>query len=47
MVTLSCRLEFKTPEDREAILSLMRAFSSCVRFAHNRLLEGWKRKELK
>jgi len=47
MITLSCRLEFRTREEEEEISELMRNFSSCTRYAYNRLLEGWKRKELK
>ena len=47
MITLQCRLEFKTPEDEKEVLRLMQNFSSCVRYAYNRLLEGANRKELK
>ncbi len=41
------RLVFLKKEDERAVLDLMRRFSSAVRFAHNRLLEGKDRKELK
>ena len=44
MITLSCKLEFKTAKE---VLELLRNFSSCVRYAYNRLLEGMDRKELK
>ena len=41
------RLVFLKKEDEEAVLDLMRRFSSATRFAYNRLLEGKDRKELK
>jgi IS605 OrfB family transposase len=41
------RLVFPDPRDEEAVLDLMRRFSSAVRFAYNRLLEGKPREELK
>jgi len=41
------RLVFPDPRDEEAVLDLMRRFSSAVRFAYNRLLEGRPREELK
>ena len=47
MITLQCRLEFKTSEEEEEVLKLMQNFSSCVRYTYNRLLEGTSRKELK
>ncbi|MGC8852772.1 MAG: IS200/IS605 family accessory protein TnpB-related protein, partial [Hydrogenobacter sp.] len=40
MLTLSCLLEFENKEDKEKVLTLMRRFSSCVRFCYNRLLEN-------
>jgi len=40
-------LAFDKDEDREKVLNLMRKFSSMVRFAYKRLLEGVERKELK
>jgi IS605 OrfB family transposase len=47
MITLQCRLEFQSVWDREVLLSLMRRFSSAMRFAYQRLLEGRNRKDLK
>ena len=47
MITLECLLEFETKEDINAILDLMRRFSSAMRYAYKRLLEGEKRKDLK
>ncbi|KOX89420.1 hypothetical protein BVI061214_00581 [Thermus aquaticus] len=41
------RLVFLKEEDEQAVLDLMRRFSSAVRFAYQRLLEGRDRKELK
>jgi predicted transposase len=41
------RLVFPKKEDEQAVLDLMRRFSSATRFAYNRLLEGQDRKELK
>jgi IS605 OrfB family transposase len=41
------RLVFLDKEDERAVLDLMRRFSSAVRFAYNRLLEGETREELK
>jgi len=47
MVTLQCLLEFRTNQDKEVLLDLMRRFSSAERYAYQRLLEGQERKELK
>jgi transposase, putative, N-terminal domain len=47
MITLECLLELETKEDINAILDLMRRFSSAMRYAYKRLLEGKKRKDLK
>jgi len=41
------RLVFLKEGDEQAVLDLMRRFSSAVRFAYQRLLEGQDRKELK
>jgi predicted transposase len=41
------RLVFLKKEDEQAVLDLMRRFSSATRFAYQRLLEGQDRKELK
>ncbi|SNZ16128.1 transposase, putative, N-terminal domain-containing protein [Hydrogenobacter hydrogenophilus] len=46
MITLQCQLEL-SKQDKEMLLSLMRKFSSCMRYAYKRLLEGKDRKELK
>ena len=47
MITLQCLLEFKNEKDKEVVLDLMRRFSSAMRYAYKRLLEGEKRKDLK
>jgi IS605 OrfB family transposase len=44
---IHARLVFPDPRDEEAVLDLMRRFSSATRYAYNRLLEGQDRKELK
>jgi IS605 OrfB family transposase len=44
---VQARLVFLRKEDERAVLDLMRRFSSAVRFAYQRLLEEWDRKELK
>jgi len=46
-VTLECLLAFDKDEDKGRVLTLMRKFSSMVRFAYKRLMEGAERKELK
>jgi len=46
-VTVECLLAFDKDEDKERVLSTMRKFSSMVRFAYKRLLEGASSKELK
>ncbi len=40
-------LVFPSGEDHKATLDLMRRFSSAVRYAYNRLLEGQTRENLK
>jgi len=45
MITLEFLLELETKEDINAILDLMRRFSSVMRYAYKRLLEGEKRKD--
>jgi transposase, putative, N-terminal domain len=47
MITVQCLLEFQSKQDRETTLDLMRRFSSAMRYAYQRLLEGKKRKNLK
>ncbi|WP_045246245.1 IS200/IS605 family accessory protein TnpB-related protein [Thermus filiformis] len=44
---IQAKLLFLHEEDRQAVLDLMRRFSSAQRFSYNRLLEGGSRKELK
>jgi IS605 OrfB family transposase len=44
---IHARLVFPDRRDEAAVLDLTRRFSSAVRFAYNRLLEGQDRKELK
>jgi len=46
-VTVECLLAFNKDEDKGQVLALMRKFSSMVRFAYKRLLDGAERKELK
>jgi IS605 OrfB family transposase len=46
-ITVECLLAFDEDEDKEKVISLMRKFSSMVRFAYKRLMEGVERKELK
>jgi IS605 OrfB family transposase len=47
MITIQAKLGFQSKEDEQRVLDLMRRWSSCVRFAYNRLLEGKSRNELK
>jgi len=44
--TVQARLKVKG-EEKEILDDLMRRWSSCMRFAYKRLLEGKKRNELK
>jgi IS605 OrfB family transposase len=44
---VQARLVFLKKEDKQAVLDLMRRFSSATRFAYQRLLEGKSREELK
>jgi len=46
MITLQCLLEFETNKDRDTVLDLMRKFSSAMRYAYKRLLEGENINEL-
>ena len=46
-VTVECLLAFNKDEDKGQVLTVMRKFSSMVRFAYKRLMEGAERKELK
>ena len=47
MITIQAKLIFDSSEDKQEVLNLMRIWSSCARFAYNRLLEGCSRNELK
>jgi IS605 OrfB family transposase len=47
MITTQCQLEFQNTQDRKTVLDLMRRFSSAMKYAYQRLLEGEKRKDLK
>ncbi|ADL41423.1 transposase [Caldicellulosiruptor obsidiansis OB47] len=47
MVTVQAKLIFEGGEDKQRVLDLMRRWSSCMRYAYKRLLEGYKRNELK
>ncbi|WAM34344.1 IS200/IS605 family accessory protein TnpB-related protein [Caldicellulosiruptor morganii] len=47
MVTVQAKLIFESYEDRQKVLELMRRWSSCMRFAYKRLLEGFDRNSLK
>jgi len=47
MVTVQAKLIFDNSEDKQRVLDLMRRWSSCMRYAYKRLLEGYKRNELK
>ena len=44
MITLQRFLEFQNKQDKEIVLDLMREFSSAMRYAYKRLLEGKKEK---
>jgi len=46
-ITVECLLAFDKDEDKGRVLTLMRKFSSMVRFSYKRLMEGAERKELK
>jgi IS605 OrfB family transposase len=47
MIILQCLLEFQNKQDKKAVLDLMRRFSSAMRYAYQKSLEGEKRKDLK
>jgi hypothetical protein len=46
MITLQCLLEFQNKQDKEIVLDLMRRFSSAMRYAYKRLLEGEKKEKI-
>ena len=47
MIVIQAKLIFLNQEDKQIVLDLMRRWSSCMRFAYKRLLEGYDRKTLK
>jgi len=47
MITIQAKLTFPSKEDEQIVLDLMRRWSSCMRYAYNRLLEGSSRNTLK
>ncbi|AAM23947.1 IS605 OrfB family transposase [Caldanaerobacter subterraneus subsp. tengcongensis MB4] len=47
MIVIQAKLISLNQEDKQTVLDLMRRWSSCMRFAYNRLLEGEKRADLK
>ncbi|MEQ2130027.1 IS200/IS605 family accessory protein TnpB-related protein [Caldanaerobacter subterraneus KAk] len=47
MIVIQTKLIFLDQEDKQIVLDLMRRWSSCMRFAYKRLLEGYDRKTLK
>jgi predicted transposase len=46
-ITVECLLAFDKDEDKGQVLTLMRKFSSMVRFAYKRLLEKTEEKDLR
>ncbi|AIS51639.1 hypothetical protein TKV_c04370 [Thermoanaerobacter kivui] len=47
MIVIQAKLIFLNQQAKQIVLDLMRRWSSCMRFAYNRLLEGEKRADLK
>ncbi|AAM23378.1 IS605 OrfB family transposase [Caldanaerobacter subterraneus subsp. tengcongensis MB4] len=47
MIVIQAKLIFLNQQDKQIVLDLMRRWSSCMRFAYKRLLEGYDRKTLK
>jgi len=47
MIVIQAKLIFLNQEDKQIVLDLMRRWSSCMRFAYKRLLEGYDRNTLK
>ncbi|WP_029688112.1 IS200/IS605 family accessory protein TnpB-related protein [Thermoanaerobacter sp. A7A] len=47
MIVIQAKLIFPNQQDKQTVLDLMRRWSSCMRFAYKRLLEGYERKTLK
>ena len=46
-ITVECLIAFDTDEDKTKVLSIMRKFSSMVRFAYKRLLKKTQEKDLR
>ncbi|AEM73189.1 transposase [Caldicellulosiruptor acetigenus 6A] len=47
MLTIQAKLIFDSSEEKQKVLNLIRKWSSCMRYAYKRLLEGYERNELK
>ncbi|AIS52078.1 hypothetical protein TKV_c08980 [Thermoanaerobacter kivui] len=47
MIVIQAKLIFLNQQAKQIVLDLMRRWSSCVRYAYKRLLEGYDRKTLK
>ncbi|AIS52032.1 hypothetical protein TKV_c08500 [Thermoanaerobacter kivui] len=47
MIVIQAKLIFPNQQDKQIVLDLLRRWSSCVRYAYKRLLEGYDRKTLK
>ncbi|UZQ83648.1 IS200/IS605 family accessory protein TnpB-related protein [Thermoanaerobacter sp. RKWS2] len=47
MIVIQAKLIFLNQQDKQIVLDLMRRWSSCMRFAYKRLLEGYDRNTLK
>ncbi|AAM23858.1 hypothetical protein TTE0587 [Caldanaerobacter subterraneus subsp. tengcongensis MB4] len=47
VIVIQTKLIFLDQEDKQIVLDLMRRWSSCMRYAYKRLLEGYDRKTLK
>jgi len=47
MIVIQAKLIFLSQDDKQIVLDLMRRWSSCMRFAYKRLLEGYNRNTLK
>lgn len=47
MIVIQAKLIFLNQQAKQIVLDLMRRWSSCMRFAYKRLLEGYDRKTLK
>ncbi|SDF20661.1 transposase, IS605 OrfB family, central region [Thermoanaerobacter thermohydrosulfuricus] len=47
MIVIQAKLIFLTQQDKQIVSDLMRRWSSCMRFAYKRLLEGYNRNTLK